>query len=82
MVECTISHDGRCWRLEHERFSYSAESLEAIDTGLGRQLRQSGLCGRGQKVLVFMAFDNAVIPQWIRQYAQHYFNRLVEVEGR
>jgi hypothetical protein len=81
MVECTISHDGRFWRLTHERFSCSAVSLSALDAGLGRRLRQNGLCGKGQKVQVFMAFDNAVIPQWIRQYAQHYFNRLVEVEG-
>jgi len=27
-----------------------------------------------------MYFDNSTIPQWIRQYAQHYFNRIVEIE--
>ena len=26
---------------------------------------------------VRMTFDNSVIPQWIRQYSNHYFNRVV-----
>lgn len=38
--------------------------------------------GEGEKVEVFMAFDNSTIPQWIRQYAQHYFNRILVVDSR
>ena len=29
----------------------------------------------------FMAFDNATLPVWMRQHAQHYFNRIVRVEN-
>lgn len=61
--------------------SVFAPSLEELDQGVERLLKEKGMLKEGERAEVFMAFDNATIPQWIRQYAQHYFNRVVEVKG-
>ncbi len=80
MIELVITHDGRYWTAKNEFLNASAASLEELDVEVGRLLHQSGYIEKGQKLKVFMAFDNSQIPRWIRQYAQHYFNRIVEVK--
>ena len=81
MVELTLIHDGRHWVARNETLQAQAPSLEELDREVGRILRQSGLLRVGEKRRVRMAFDNSTIPQWMRQYAQHYFNRVVELSG-
>lgn len=81
MMECTVWHNGRNWVASHEGDLVSAPSLEELDRGVESLLRGKGMLMEGEKAEVFMAFDNATIPQWIRQYAQHYFNRVIEVKG-
>lgn len=76
-----IRHDGRCWVVENEHSTISAPTLEELDSRVGKYIREKGLLKKGEKAEVFMAFDNSTIPEWIRQYAQHYFNRVVEIEG-
>ncbi|MGD2079786.1 MAG: DUF5395 family protein [Nitrospirota bacterium] len=80
-MDCTIWHDGRNWVASLEGDSVFAPSLEELDQGVERLLKEKGMLKEGERAEVFMAFDNATIPQWIRQYAQHYFNRVVEVKG-
>ncbi len=80
-MECTIWHDGANWVVELGSDLISAATLEELDIKVGRHLRDKGLLKEGEKAEVFMAFDNSTIPQWIRQYSQHYFNRVVEVKG-
>lgn len=81
MLEMILSHDGKNWVAVGERFKLSSPTLERLDQELGETLRSEGMLQAGQTTKVFMAFDNSTIPQWIRQYAQHYFNRIVEVRG-
>lgn len=80
-AEFIIRHDGKDWVAESVHFTVSAPTLEALDSETARLMKQKGMLKEGEKAEVFMAFDNSTIPQWIRQYAQHYFNRIVEVEG-
>ncbi len=80
-MEMIISHNGRNWVAENETLKVSAPTLELLDVRLAEKMRACNLVGQGQVKKVFMAFNNATIPQWIRQYAQHYFNRIVEVKG-
>jgi hypothetical protein len=80
-IECVITHDGSNWRAENENFTLSAPTLPELDAQLKDLLKTEGIIKKGDKADVFMAFDNATIPAWIRPYAQHYFNRIVEVEG-
>jgi len=80
-MEFVISHDGRDWLARQGSVTLSAPTLEALDLEVAAFLRARRLIAKGEKAEVFMAFDNATIPQWIRQYAQHYFNRIVVIEG-
>ena len=77
-IEFVLHHDGRNWIAGNESVSFSAPSLEQIDSELERYVRRRGWLGEREEVEAFMAFDNATIPPWIRQYAQHYFNRVVK----
>jgi len=79
-IDFTIRHNGKEWTVENERFNTSAPTIDELDINLKTILKNNGLIRKGEKTRVFMAFDNATIPEWIRQYAQHYFNRIVEFE--
>ena len=79
-IECSIKHTGEEWIVQNELFSVSAPTLGQLDHDLKQHLKNQGIIGKGKKVEVFMAYDNGTIPQWIRQYSQHYFNRVVVME--
>ena len=81
MLEFIISHDGSKWLAANKQFALSASTLEGLDLALERRIKEEGLLKKGEKIKIFMAFDNATLPAWIRQYAQHYFNRMVEFSG-
>jgi hypothetical protein len=80
-IEFVITHDGSNWRAQNELFTLSAPSLPQLDIQMRDLLKKKGIVKKGGKADVHMVFDNATIPAWIRPYAQHYFNRIVEVEG-
>ena len=79
-IEFTIWHSGKNWCIENDSLSTSAPTLEELDLQLDRMLKEKNIHKKGSKTRVLMFFDNSTIPQWIRQYAQHYFNRIVEIE--
>ena len=79
MIELLITHDGKNWWAKNDSLAVSAPSLGELDREVGRRLREEGHIEQGKKGKVLMLFDNSTLPQWIRQYAQHYFNRIVEV---
>jgi hypothetical protein len=80
-IETVISHNGSNWILRNNHFTLSAPTIEELDLETKRLIKEKGLIKKGEKVKVLMAFDNSTIPQWIRQYAQHYFNRIIVVHG-
>jgi hypothetical protein len=80
MIELSVLHDGRFWIARSESISLKAESLDELDRAVASVVRANagpGACGCRQ---VRMFFDHSVIPQWIRQYSNHYFNRVVRVD--
>ena len=81
MEEMVIRHEGDNWVVENSELSLSAPTLDDLDRGLGRLMKQKGMLQKGEVKEVFMAFDSSSIPQWIRQYAHHYFNRIVKIVG-
>ena len=81
MIEFVIRHDGMNWILYNNWLTLSAPTLDGIDNSLKQAMKDKGMIKKSGKVKVFMAFDNSAIPQWMRQYAQHYFNRVIEIEG-
>jgi hypothetical protein len=80
MIELTITYDNKNWIAKNEFMSVSASTLEKLDIELEKLIRQKRLIEKGKKVKILMTFDNSTIPQWIRQYSQHYFNRIIEIK--
>jgi len=81
IMDFVIYHDGKNWCLANDLLSVSASAIDALDAELTRVMRQQGLIKTGERKKVRMLFDNSTLPPVIRQYAQHYFNRVVEIEG-
>jgi len=80
-MDFVIYHDGTNWCLTNDRLTLSSPTIKSLDAELIRILRQKGIVKVGEKKKVRMMFDNSTLPPVIRQYAQHYFNRVLEVEG-
>jgi len=80
-VELILKHDGKDWIADNGFLAASAPTLEELDSKVKNLLEEKGMIKKGKKIKVVMLFDNSTIPQWIRQYAQHYFNRIIEIEG-
>ncbi|MFH1726590.1 MAG: DUF5395 family protein [Elusimicrobiota bacterium] len=81
MIELTVTHDGDRWVAANETISAAAPTLDELDAKIGAIVRGSGRMRDGETLRVRMACDNSIIPQWIRQYAQHYFNRIILVKA-
>ncbi len=77
MMDFRLIHDGRNWIAENGSVSASAETLEDLDLKLAEILGRLSEYSRVNRLKIRMTFDNSVIPQWIRQYSNHYFNRIV-----
>jgi hypothetical protein len=79
MIDLVIHHDGRDWVARGEGVRASGATLDDLDDAVRRILIESGRLE--DEVKVHMAFDSSTIPEWIRPYAQHYFNRVVEMRA-
>ena len=79
MIELIVSHDGKNWIARNDLLSAEAPTLEELDNKLRKTVKEKGYLEPGKKLDLFMAFDNSTIPQWMRQYSQHYFNRIIQV---
>lgn len=80
MIELILTHDGKNWIARNDVLYAEAPTLERLDNELKKLLKENGYLEKGKKLDIFMAFDNSTIPQWMRQYSQHYFNRILRVE--
>ena len=81
MVELSLSHDGEFWIATNESLRARARTLAALDREVARRIGEIGGFASVEDTLeVRMVFDRSVIPEWIRQYSGHYFNRVVKME--
>ena len=80
MIELRLIHDGLNWVAEDKNMSAKAQTLVNLDIEVARLLKQSRNLVNGSEVKVKMTFDRSVIPEWIRQYSGHYFNRVVTLD--
>ena len=81
MFEFIIIHDGQRWIATNHQFTAEAETLDHLDEKVKHYLKENKLIKPGEQKRIRFAFDNSTIPQWIRQYSNHYFNRIVEITG-
>ncbi|RMG02497.1 MAG: hypothetical protein D6726_07420 [Nitrospirae bacterium] len=80
-MEFKIRHDGKEWVLENEEAILTSPTMDGLDQKVREYVHKRGAVKPGEKLEVKMFFQNETIPQWIRQYSQHYFNRILVVEG-
>ena len=81
MLDFTLIHDGLNWIAKYNQFTVEANTLESLDQKVKNILRENEFVKSGETKRVRFVFDNSTIPQWIRQYSNHYFNRIIEVTG-
>lgn len=79
-VELSIVFRGDQWIAGNGSITATGPTLAELDQNIKRALAASGQFAKGSTVTIYMKFDFSSIPDWIRQYSPHYFNRLVTVE--
>ena len=81
MLDFTLTHDGLNWIAKYNQLTAEANTLESLDQKIKNILRENKFVKSGETKRIRFVFDNSTIPQWIRQYSNHYFNRIIEVTG-
>lgn len=76
--DLVLRHEGDAWIASAPGLSVRAADFVTLDERLRRRLRREH-GARGKTVRVCMRFDLDGLPGWTRQYAAHYFNRLVRL---
>ena len=79
-IHMVLDHDGRNWRVSDAGVDVSAADLYELDRKLERALEP--LLSREKRLNVFMMTNNEMIPEWMRPFMCHYFNRLLELPLR
>jgi len=79
MLTFRLIHDGGLWIADNGNVRVEAGTLPELDRKLGLALGRSKQEGGPDRIDVRMTFDNSVIPKWMRQYSNHYFNRVVTI---
>lgn len=80
MIEMMIDHDGRNWIVSGNGLRIAARELDDLDRELEKALK-SRIDEEG-KLKVFMSSNNEMIPEWMRPFMNHYFNRCLELPLR
>lgn len=80
MLDFNLIHDGKQWIAQRENIRVQADTLPELDKNLAAALKRDRGTDDGNQMTIRMTFDNRVIPQWIRQYSNHYFNRIVTLD--
>ena len=61
MIELVVTHDGKDWIAKQDASSVKAPTLEELDNKVKRLLKEKGYLGKGEKLDIFMVFDNSTI---------------------
>jgi hypothetical protein len=79
-IEMILDHDGRNWRVYDASVTVTAAELDELDRKLERAMAPR--LAREKKLTIFMTTNNEMIPEWMRPFMCHYFNRLLELPLR
>lgn len=79
-IEMILNHDGTNWKVSTGDFRVTAPSLDELDRKLEKKLAPRLL--REKRLNVLMTSNNDMIPEWMRPYMNHYFNRILELPLR
>lgn len=77
MLDFRLVHDGKNWLAACGDIAAKGDSLSDLDRNLQKELVRRELTKGLSEYKVRMTFDNKCMPPFMRQYANHYFNRVV-----
>jgi hypothetical protein len=80
VLDFRIVHDGSFWIAENESLAARGQTLEELDRELLIAIRKSRRIEDGEQLQIRMTFDGSSLPEWVRQYSSHYFNRIVTMK--
>ncbi len=80
-IEMTLGHNGQDWVLSNENLVISANSLDELDRKLEKALHQEWQNNQPLEVHM-MSNNDEMIPEWMKPYMDHYFNRVLELPLR
>ncbi len=75
-IEMQLGHDGSNWILSGNDIRLAAPELDTLDRELEAALQPQWT---KEPLEVFITSNNEMIPEWIRPYMDHYFNRILEL---
>jgi len=75
-LELLLRYDDGRWVANGNGLFAHGTTLDELDDALLDQLAAAGF---ETPVKVMMYFDHSSLPQWMRQYGAHYFNRVVQL---
>ncbi len=78
-IEMQLGHDGSNWILSGEGIRLTATELDELDRELETALQPQW---EKEALEIFITSNNDMIPEWIRPYMDHYFNRILELPLR
>jgi len=78
-ITYNLHSKGNLWLAERDGKRITATSLEELDSLISVDIRQEFIDHKGQNLNIRMYFDQSEIPEWMRQYANHYFNRHIRL---
>lgn len=73
-IDVSLTTRGARWVASWKAETWSAPSLDALDAAV-----RARFAGRDEVRHVRMCFDRTALPEAVRQYAPHYFDRVIEV---
>lgn len=76
----SLVHDGERWVASNDKLTASGRTFSELDDDMRRALREQSQLKAGSTVMVYMGFDFSTIPDFLRQFAHHYFNRYVTIK--
>jgi len=79
-LEMVISSEADGWVARGDEFVASGASFDELEEDLRRSLVASKRYTVGTLVSVWMGCDARMIPEWMRPYMCHYFNRVVHLQ--
>ncbi len=80
-VEMILGYDGCNWVLSNQDLVVSANSLDELDKKLEEILSDKWQKDRPLEVHM-MSNNDDMIPEWMKPYMDHYFNRILELPLR
>jgi len=81
MTDLRLIHNGTDWVADNDELEIKAKTLEALDNKVRAFFHQKEKDQEAKTTQVRMTFDNFCMPEFLRQYSNHYFNRTVTINS-